>query len=63
MVKSQYARVGFAGPKIIKNVSSEEFPTDFQRAEYLMKHGLVDNIIRRSQQLDIIADLLKIHVK
>lgn len=58
-----HARIGFAGPKIIKSVSSEKFPKDFQKAEDLMKHGLVDNVIGRSQQLDLIVNLLKIHAK
>lgn len=41
------AVVGFAGRRVIEQTLGETLPTEFQTAEYLMDHGLVDDIIPR----------------
>ena len=43
------AMIGFAGPRVIKDTTQAELPPGFQTAEFLMKRGLVDEIIPRSE--------------
>jgi len=44
------ALIGFAGPRVIQETVAEELPEGFQRAEFLLEHGLVDNIVDRREQ-------------
>ena len=39
--------VGFAGPRVIRETTSEELPEGFQTAEFLLDHGLIDAIVHR----------------
>jgi acetyl-CoA carboxylase carboxyl transferase subunit beta len=41
------AMIGFAGPRVIKDTIKEELPQGFQRAEFLLEHGMIDMIIPR----------------
>jgi acetyl-CoA carboxylase carboxyl transferase subunit beta len=41
------AMIGFAGPRVIKETIKAELPTGFQRAEYLLEHGMIDMIAPR----------------
>ena len=41
------ARIGFAGPRVIKDTTKAELPEGFQTAEFLREHGLVDAIVPR----------------
>ncbi len=43
------AMIGFAGPRVIKETIKEELPPGFQRAEYLLEHGMVDMILPRRE--------------
>ncbi|MBP9560587.1 MAG: acetyl-CoA carboxylase carboxyl transferase subunit beta, partial [Syntrophorhabdaceae bacterium] len=43
------AMIGFAGPRVIKETIKEELPQGFQRAEYLLEHGMVDLIVNRKE--------------
>jgi acetyl-CoA carboxylase carboxyl transferase subunit beta len=43
------AMIGFAGPRVIKDTIKEELPQGFQRAEFLLEHGMVDMIIPRKE--------------
>ena len=52
------ALVGFAGPRVIEQTIREKLPAGFQRAEYLMEHGMVDMVVPRTQLRDTIGDLL-----
>jgi acetyl-CoA carboxylase carboxyl transferase subunit beta len=42
------ALIGFAGARVIKQTIGEDLPEGFQRAEFLLKKGFVDNIVDRS---------------
>ncbi|MDR0407897.1 MAG: acetyl-CoA carboxylase, carboxyltransferase subunit beta [Campylobacteraceae bacterium] len=53
------ALIGFAGQRVIKQTIGAELPEGFQRAEFLLKHGLIDMIIQRSDLKRAIADLLR----
>ncbi len=54
------ALIGFAGPRVIEQVIKEKLPDGFQRAEFLLEHGLIDNVIHRKDLKSTIARLLKI---
>jgi acetyl-CoA carboxylase carboxyl transferase subunit beta len=43
------AMIGFAGPRVIKDTTQAELPPDFQTAEFLLDHGLIDAIVSRKE--------------
>ena len=43
------ALIGFAGQRVIEQTIREKLPDGFQRAEYLLEHGMIDMVIPRSQ--------------
>jgi acetyl-CoA carboxylase carboxyl transferase subunit beta len=52
------AVIGFAGQRVIKQTIGAELPEGFQRAEFLLRHGLIDMIVKRGDLKRTIADLL-----
>ena len=57
------ALIGFAGPRVIEQTIREKLPDGFQRAEYLMQHGMVDMVVSRLEMRATIARLLKMLLK
>jgi len=57
------ALIGFAGPRVIEQTIRQELPEGFQRSEFLMDHGQIDDIVPREEQRLYFARLLKIHYK
>jgi acetyl-CoA carboxylase carboxyl transferase subunit beta len=58
------ALIGFAGPRVIKETTKQTLPAGFQSAEFLLKHGLVDQIVSRLEQRDRLRDILSaLHVR
>ena len=53
------AMIGFAGPRVIKETIRAELPAGFQRAEYLLEHGMVDLIVERKDLRHTLASVLK----
>ena len=56
------AQIGFAGARVIEETIRETLPEGFQRAEYLLAHGMVDMVVARKdlrQRLMTIFDLLR----
>ncbi len=43
------ATIGFAGKRVIQDTIREELPIDFQKAEYLKEHGMVDIVVHRKE--------------
>ena len=43
------ALIGFAGPRVIEQTIREQLPPGFQRAEYLLEHGMVDMVVHRHE--------------
>ena len=41
------ALIGFAGPRVIKDTTQQDLPEGFQTAEFLLRHGLLDQIVSR----------------
>jgi len=55
------AQVGFAGPRVIQQTIGQELPKGFQRAEFLLDHGIIDRIVPRlelREQLGLMLGLL-----
>jgi acetyl-CoA carboxylase carboxyl transferase subunit beta len=55
--------IGFAGARVIKQTIGADLPAGFQRAEFLLEHGLIDMIIERQNMKKTISDLLHIMLK
>jgi len=52
------ALIGFAGPRVIEQTVRETLPEGFQRSEFLLEHGAIDQIISRGDMRDRLASLL-----
>lgn len=52
------AVIGFAGARVIKDTTKQTLPAGFQTAEFLLKHGLIDQIVSRLEMRDRLRDLL-----
>ncbi len=52
------ALVGFAGARVIKDTTKQTLPAGFQTAEFLLKRGLIDQIVSRLELRDRLRDLL-----
>ena len=52
------ALIGFAGARVIKEGTGEELPKGFQTAEFLLEHGLIDQIVPRHQLRDRLITLI-----
>ena len=57
------ARIGFAGRRVIEQNIREKLPTNFQTAEYLYEHGMVDMVVARGDLHDTIAKILAVLTK
>jgi acetyl-CoA carboxylase carboxyl transferase subunit beta len=52
------ALIGFAGQRVIEQTIREKLPEGFQRAEYLLEHGMIDMVVPRSELRDRLALLI-----
>ncbi len=52
------AMIGFAGARVIKDTTKQTLPPGFQTSEFLLKHGLVDQIVSRTEMRERIRDIL-----
>ena len=52
------ALIGFAGPRVIEQTVRETLPEGFQRAEFLLQHGVIDMVVDRREMRDVVAALL-----
>jgi acetyl-CoA carboxylase carboxyl transferase subunit beta len=57
------ALIGFAGPRVIEQTIREKLPDGFQRAEYLLAHGMVDMVVHRRDLRATIARLCRLLTK
>ncbi len=53
------ALVGFAGPRVIQQTIGQELPKGFQRAEFLLEHGMIDRIVSRHELREQLGTLLR----
>src|SRR3954466_4612901 len=58
------ALIGFAGARVIKDTTKQTLPAGFQTAEFLLKHGLIDQIVSRLEMRQRLHDILSaLHLK
>ena len=57
------ALIGFAGPRVIEQTVREKLPEGFQRPEFLLEHGAIDQICDRREMRDRLADLLALMMR
>ena len=57
------ALIGFAGQRVIEQTVREKLPEGFQRSEFLLEHGTVDQIVDRRELRDRLAHLLAMLMK
>ncbi|MEW6325136.1 MAG: acetyl-CoA carboxylase, carboxyltransferase subunit beta [Nitrospirota bacterium] len=48
------ALIGFAGPRVIEQTIKQKLPEGFQRAEFLLRHGMIDLIVERKRQREMV---------
>lgn len=56
------ALIGFAGPRVVKDTTGKDLPVDFQTSEFLLEHGFLDFITKRSElknKVNQYIDLIK----
>src|SRR5579884_451626 len=52
------ALIGFAGPRVIEKTIKQQLPEGFQRAEFLLEHGMIDMIVERKHLRDTLIRVL-----
>ncbi|GAA4027381.1 acetyl-CoA carboxylase, carboxyltransferase subunit beta [Sphingomonas rosea] len=52
------ALIGFAGQRVIEQTIREKLPDGFQRAEYLLEHGMIDMVVHRAQLRERLGRLI-----
>jgi len=52
------ALIGFAGPRVIEQTIRQKLPAGFQKSEFLLEHGFLDTIVKRSEMKAYIAQAL-----
>ncbi|WP_289079564.1 acetyl-CoA carboxylase, carboxyltransferase subunit beta [uncultured Sulfitobacter sp.] len=57
------ALICFAGPRVIEQTIREKLPEGFQRAEYLLDHGMLDRVTPRTQMRDELIDITRMLMK
>jgi acetyl-CoA carboxylase carboxyl transferase subunit beta len=57
------ALIGFAGQRVIEQTIREKLPEGFQRAEYLLEHGMVDMVVHRQEMKATVARIARLLLK
>lgn len=55
------ALIGFAGPRVIKQTIGQDLPVGFQRSEFLLEKGFVDQVVRREHLKEMLIKLSELH--
>jgi len=63
IVAEPKALIGFAGQRVIEQTIHQKLPENFQRAEFLLEKGFIDNIVERRKQKEYIAKILRLHTR
>jgi acetyl-CoA carboxylase carboxyl transferase subunit beta len=54
------ALIGFAGARVIEQTVREKLPEGFQRAEYLLEHGILDMVVKRHEMRATLARIISL---
>src|SRR5262245_19822180 len=57
------ALIGFSGPRVIEQTIRERLPDGFQRAEYLLEHGMIDMIVHRHHLKETLSRVVRLLMK
>ena len=57
------ALIGFAGPRVIEQTIGQKLPKGFQRSEFLLEHGFIDQIVERPKMRETLGRILELHRK
>ena len=52
--------IGFAGSRVIEQTIKQPLPEDFQRADFLLEHGLIDMVVERQHLREKLAKLFEL---
>jgi acetyl-CoA carboxylase carboxyl transferase subunit beta len=55
------ALFGFAGRRVIEQTIRQKLPDDFQTAEFVLKHGMIDKVVHRKDMRDTLSRIVRIH--
>jgi acetyl-CoA carboxylase carboxyl transferase subunit beta len=55
------ALVGFAGPRVIEQIIKQKLPPEAQRAQFLLEHGMVDQVVPRRELRGTLGKLLRLY--
>ena len=60
IVAEEGALVGFAGPRVIEQITKQKLPADAQRTGFLLEHGMVDLVVQRRDLRPTLVRLLRL---
>src|SRR5207245_3653750 len=61
IIAEQGALIGFAGPRVIEQITKQKLPPDAQRAAFLLEHGMVDMVVQRRELRPLLMRLLHLY--
>lgn len=61
IIAEEGARIGFAGRRVIEQTIRQKLPSDFQTANYLLKYGQIDMVVKRTALKERLATVLRMH--
>lgn len=54
------ALIGFAGPRVIEQTIKQKLPANFQKAEFVLQHGMIDTVVERKKLKSTVALILRL---
>jgi len=57
------AKIGFTGPRVIKQATYADLPPDFQTADFQLKHGQVDMVVPRVELRPLLVHLVDMYTR
>ncbi|MCA9841820.1 MAG: acetyl-CoA carboxylase carboxyltransferase subunit beta [Cyanobacteria bacterium HKST-UBA03] len=63
IIAEEGSRIGFAGRRVIEQTIRQKLPADFQTANYLLKYGQVDMVVKRPDLRQTLVGLISVHEK
>ena len=57
------ALIGFAGPRVIEQTIGEKLPDGFQRSEFQLEHGFVDQVVPRTELKEVLTRIFQLHTR
>lgn len=61
MIAEPKALICFAGPRVIQQTIGQELPEGFQKAEFLLEHGMLDMVVERQDMKSVLGRIIRLH--